>query len=91
VSQPLIGIVSRFCRPEGIRPDRQSGAGPARRRLAIVVLGAGEANTKEALHDLAKRYPEKLSVKIAYDNAIAHKIESRSGHFPDAVRYEPAA
>jgi len=41
--------------------------------LAIVVLGAGEAKYEKALHDLAKKYPEKLSVKIAYDNAIAHR------------------
>src|SRR5258707_10270452 len=41
------------------------------------------------IHHLAKKYPEKLSVKIAYDNAIAHKIEAGADIFLMPSRYEP--
>src|SRR6266403_3287675 len=89
MDKPLIGIVSRFADQKGfdliakVAPDLLAEA------LAIVVLGAGEAKYEKALHDLAKKYPGKLSVKIAYDNAIAHKIEAGADIFLMPSRYEP--
>jgi starch synthase len=57
--------------------------------VAIVVLGAGEAKYEKVLQDLAKKHPEKVSVNVAYDNAIAHKIEAGSDIFLMPSRYEP--
>jgi starch synthase len=38
---------------------------------------------------LAERYPDKFAVKIAYDNALAHKIEAGSDMFLMPSHYEP--
>src|SRR5436190_18113100 len=38
---------------------------------------------------LNKQFPNKIAVKIAYDNAIAHKIEAGSDMFLMPSRYEP--
>jgi len=34
---------------------------------------------------LNKQFPNKIAVKVAFDNAIAHKIEAGSDMFPDAL------
>jgi starch synthase len=87
--KPLIGIVSRFADQKGFDLIAKVAPDLLAEDLAIVVLGAGEAKYEKALHDLAKKYPEKLSVKIAYDNAIAHKIEAGADMFLMPSRYEP--
>src|SRR5712664_2013065 len=89
VSQPLIGIVSRFADQKGFDLIAKVAPDLLAEDLAIVVLGAGEAKYEKMLHDLGKKYPEKLSVKIAYDNAIAHKIEAGADIFLMPSRYEP--
>jgi len=38
---------------------------------------------------LNKQYPNKIAVKVAYDNAIAHKIEAGADMFLMPSRYEP--
>ena len=38
---------------------------------------------------LAKRVPEKIGVRIAYDNALAHKIIAGADMFLMPSRYEP--
>jgi starch synthase len=89
LSQPLIGIVSRFADQKGFDLIAKVAPDLLAEDLAIVVLGAGEAKYEKVLHDLARKYPEKLSVKIAYDNAIAHKIEAGADIFLMPSRYEP--
>jgi starch synthase len=38
---------------------------------------------------LQKQFPQKIAIKIAYDNAIAHKIEAGSDMFLMPSKYEP--
>jgi starch synthase len=38
---------------------------------------------------LNKQFPQKIAVKIAYDNALAHKIEAGADMFLMPSRYEP--
>jgi len=38
---------------------------------------------------LSKLFPKKIAVKVAYDNAIAHKIEAGADMFLMPSRYEP--
>jgi starch synthase len=38
---------------------------------------------------LAKQYPQKVAVKVAYDNALAHKIEAGSDIYLMPSHYEP--
>jgi starch synthase len=89
MDKPLIGIVSRFADQKGFDLIAKVAPDLLAEDLAIVVLGAGEAKYEKMLHDLAKKYPEKLSVKVAYDNAIAHKIEAGADIFLMPSRYEP--
>jgi starch synthase len=54
-----------------------------------VVLGTGDKDYEELFLRLQKQFPQKIAVKIAYDNAIAHKIEAGADMFLMPSRYEP--
>jgi len=57
--------------------------------LSLVVLGTGDARYEELLSDLTGAYPEKFAVKLAYDEALAHRIEAGADIFLMPSHYEP--
>lgn len=89
VTKPLIGIVSRFADQKGFDLIAKVAPNLLAEDLAIVMLGAGEAKYEKMFQDMAKLYPRRLSVKVAYDNAIAHKVEAGADIFLMPSRYEP--
>jgi starch synthase len=86
---PVIGIVSRFAAQKGFDLISQIMERLAREGLIMVVLGNGDKTYEEMFQRLAKQFPQKIAVKVAYDNTIAHKIEGGSDMFLMPSRYEP--
>ncbi len=86
---PVIGIVSRFAAQKGFDLISQIMERLAREDLIIVVLGNGDKIYEEMFLRLAKQFPQKIAVKVAYDNTVAHKIEGGSDMFLMPSRYEP--
>ena len=86
---PLIGIVSRLADQKGF--DLIAAVAPQllRKRLQIVVLGSGDALYQNLLLDLQRQFKKRLAVRIAFDNALAHKIEAGSDMFLMPSHYEP--
>ncbi len=86
---PVIGIVSRLTDQKGF--DIFAEAAPAIMDLDVcfVVLGSGEPKYEALFRDLAARFPGKMGVKIAFNNALAHKIEAGSDMFLMPSRFEP--
>jgi starch synthase len=89
VDRPVIGIVSRFATQKGFDLVEEIAPELMKLDLAIVALGAGEARYETLFRNLAARFPHKVAVMVAYDNAIAHKIEAGSDMFLMPSRYEP--
>jgi starch synthase len=89
LNKPVIGIVSRFAGQKGFDLIETIAPDLLREDLAIVVLGAGDAKYEKLLRDLHGAYPGKLSVKIKYDNLLAHKIEAGADIFLMPSHYEP--
>ncbi|MBP1687183.1 MAG: glycogen/starch synthase, ADP-glucose type [Deltaproteobacteria bacterium] len=87
--QPLIGIVSRLAAQKGF--DLLSEIAPQllHKHLQLVVLGSGDASYQELFTDLAHQHRKRLALRIAFDNALAHKIEAGSDLFLMPSRYEP--
>ena len=54
-----------------------------------VVLGTGDAAYHEMLSDLASRFGEKIAVRLAFSNELAHRIEAGADIFVMPSRYEP--
>ena len=86
---PVIGIISRFAAQKGFDLVSSIADRLAREELTIVALGTGDKEYEDMFRRLAKQYPHKIAVKIAYDNAIAHKIEAGADMFLMPSRYEP--
>jgi starch synthase len=57
--------------------------------MQMVVLGSGERQFEDLFRAMAARYPEKFAVRVAYDEALAHKIEAGADMFLMPSRYEP--
>src|SRR6266700_2691250 len=86
---PVIGIVSRFAAQKGFDLISQIMDRLAREEMIVVALGSGDKPYEEMFLRLNRQFPQKIAVKIAYDNTLAHKIEAGSDMFLMPSRYEP--
>jgi starch synthase len=86
---PVIGIVSRFAAQKGFDLIAQIMDRLALEQMIVVALGTGDKPYEEMFQRLNKQFPNKIAVKVAYDNAIAHKIEAGADMFLIPSRYEP--
>ena len=86
---PVIGMITRLADQKGI--DILSEAMPEILKLDVVmlVLGSGDRRYQELLLDLAGHYPDRLSVKIAFNSGLSHMVEAGSDMFLMPSRYEP--
>jgi starch synthase len=86
---PVIGIVSRFAAQKGFDLIAQIMDRLAREEMIMVVLGSGDKLYEEMFQRLNKQFPNKIAAKVAFDNAVAHKIEAGADMFLMPSHYEP--
>ena len=86
---PVLGIVSRFAAQKGFDLIAQIADRLVREDVILVVLGTGDKPYEEMFIRLQKQFPKKIAVRVAYDNALAHKIEAGADIFLMPSRYEP--
>ncbi len=86
---PVVGIVSRFVQQKGFDLILQVADRLGLEELILVVLGNGQREYEDMFRRLNKQFPQKIAIKIAYDNALAHKIEAGSDMYLMPSHYEP--
>ncbi len=88
-NRPLCAIVSRLVDQKGM--DLIVGAMPGllARDVSLVVLGTGQKKYEDYFRDLARRHPQRVGVRIAFDEPLAHLIEAGADIFLMPSRYEP--
>lgn len=86
---PVIGIVSRLVDQKGFDILAEAFEKIMKLDVVIVILGTGQQKYHELYTSLAERYPEKLGVKLEFNNELAHLIEAGSDFFLMPSRYEP--
>jgi starch synthase len=86
---PVIGIVSRFASQKGFDLIAQIVDRLVREDLLMIGIGSGDKKYEEMFLRLNKQFPQKIAIKIAYDNPLAHKIEAGSDMFLMPSQYEP--
>jgi starch synthase len=86
----LIGIVSRFAQQKGFDLIAAIADRLLHDPVQMVVLGTGDPQYEELFRKLQRQYPTKFAVKVAYDNALAHKVEAGADIFLMPSRYEPS-
>lgn len=87
--RPVIGMVTRLAAQKGLDLVEETAEDLVREDLYLVVLGSGEPHYEERLQRLAAEHPDNVWVRIAYDNALAHKIEAGADMFLMPSHYEP--
>jgi starch synthase len=89
VARPIIGIVSRFADQKGFDLIAERAEELMREEISLVVLGSGDRRYEALFQSLTARYPGRAGARVAYDNALAHKIEAGADMFLMPSRYEP--
>jgi len=86
---PILAMISRLADQKGF--DLVAAVLPEllAQDLMVVILGTGEEKYHRWLAQEAPKYPGKLGVKIAFDNALAHLMEAGADMFLMPSRYEP--
>src|SRR5207247_9051158 len=88
---PMIGMITRFTDQNSVDLIAQIKDRLAREDMIIVALRTSDKEYEEMFRRMNKQFPQKIAVKVAYDNAIAHKIEAGADMFLMPSRYEPCA
>lgn len=89
MSRPLIGIVSRFTRQKGTDLVAEVADRILAEDTYLVALGSGEPEYEEFFRTIAEAHPERVAVRVGFDNGLAHRIEAGSDMFLMPSRYEP--
>lgn len=86
---PVIGIVSRLDEQKGFDLIEEIMDELMEWDMQICILGIGKERYHKFLYNLADRHREKVGVRIAFDNPLAHKITAGADIFLMPSRYEP--
>jgi starch synthase len=87
--EPVLGLIGRLTGQKGFDLVERIGEWLAEQPLRVVILGSGERKHEEAMEKLGRKYPDRIAIRVAYDNALAHKIEAGSDMYLMPSRYEP--
>jgi starch synthase len=86
---PLMGIISRLADQKGFDLIGEAIEQMAEQDLQMVVLGTGQLKYHELFQGISARYPDKIAVKLGFDNRLAHQIEAGADMFLMPSKYEP--
>lgn len=86
---PLIGVISRLVAQKGI--DLLTRAMPSLLDLGArwVVLGTGDAALEDELSTLAAAHPDRIAVRLDFDDTLAHRIQAGADYLLMPSRFEP--
>ena len=86
---PLIGAISRLDEQKGFDLIAVLMEDLMKLGLQFVLLGTGKEKYHLLFENLHRKYPKQVGIKIAFDNALAHKIEAGADMFLMPSLYEP--
>ncbi len=87
--KPVIGMVSRIAAQKGADLVSAAIQDLMAMDISMTVLGSGDATYVDLYRSLEQRFPGRFGLKVAYDEALAHKIEAGADMFLMPSRYEP--
>jgi starch synthase len=89
ISVPLVTVIARLTYQKGIDLLESIAPQLMAMDLQLVILGIGEPAHESALRALQARYPDRLGLRIGFDEALAHRIEGGADLIVMPSRYEP--
>ncbi len=88
MNRPVLGIVSRFADQKGFDLIGQVAWQLFQDDVYLAVLGSG-VPYDGLFRGLRERYPNRVGLRVGYDEQLAHRIEAGSDIFLMPSRYEP--
>ncbi len=85
----LIGMVQRLVEQKGFDIVLQALDAMMALPIQLAVLGTGDPVYRKKLEEFARKYPDRLSVTLTFDNRLAHQIEAGADVFLMPSRFEP--
>jgi starch synthase len=88
-TDPLLAVIGRMAPQKGF--DLIEAAIPKLMTLdlQLVILGTGDPALEDSFKALQARYPDKIGLRIGFDEALAHRIEGGADMLVMPSRYEP--
>lgn len=86
---PMIGMVSRLTNQKGCDLIISMLDGLLQKDVQVVFLGTGDQLYENIFREFKRRYPNKVSANILFDNGLAHKIYAASDMFLMPSLFEP--
>ncbi len=89
VEGPLAIVVSRLTWQKGIDLLIEALPGFIANGGGLVLLGSGERELERAVLEAAKRWPDRVGVRIGYDEALSHRMFGGGDAVLVPSRFEP--
>ena len=89
LSRPLVGMVSRMVAQKGLDLISSVAGELPHLGARFVVLGTGEPAYEAMWRRLAAQFPDRIGVRIGFDEGLSHLIEGGSDLFLMPSRFEP--
>lgn len=86
---PLLGVISRLADQKGMDLLAHVLEEMLNMDIQMAVLGTGEKRYEDMFTYFASKYPEKLAVRITFDDELAHRIYAGADLFLMPSRFEP--
>ena len=86
---PVIGMIGRLVHQKGVDIVLDAMHELMELPVQIVLLGSGDIEYQVTLQKLEQQYPDKLAVRIGYNEGLAHQIEAGADVFLMPSRFEP--
>lgn len=87
--RPVVAMISRMVDQKGLDLIASVAEQLPHLGAAFVILGTGEPWYEEMWRSLARRYPDRVGVRIGFDEPLSHVIEAGADLFMMPSRFEP--
>jgi starch synthase len=86
---PLIGMVSRMVEQKGLGLIAEAAPELPNVGARFVVLGTGEPRFEQMWRSLAEQFPDRVAVRVGFDESLSHLLEAGSDLFLMPSLFEP--
>lgn len=87
--RPVVAMISRMVDQKGLDLIAAVVEQLAHLGAVFTILGTGEPRYEEMWRSLARRYPDRVGVRIGFDEPLSHLIEGGADIFMMPSRFEP--
>jgi starch synthase len=86
---PLFGTISRLAEQKGVDIELGALAEMLSADMQFVLLGSGSPAFERGYQELARRFPDKVAVRIGYNEGLSHRIEAACDFYLMPSHFEP--